>query len=120
MSPRSLRENTNGKKVVKTLETNKQTFNFREDAQNEMDDVRIKRIKPVIPPQILMEDVFMSPAALLTVKAARTEVKKLKDLIYRRYIIWSTGRYIFILSTSLLPPISCFMLRSNEYHLLLH
>lgn len=54
-----------------------QTFNFKEDAQNELDDVRIKRIKPVIPPQILMEDIALTPEALLTVKTARFEAENI-------------------------------------------
>lgn len=55
----------------------KMTFNFKEDAQNELDDVRIKRIKPVIPPQILMEDIALSPNALETVKSARIQAENI-------------------------------------------
>ena len=52
------------------------------DKQNELDDLRIKRIKPVIPPQILMEDIALTPQASQTVQRAREEAEniiKLKD-----------------------------------------
>ena len=38
---------------------------------NEMDDSRIAKIRPLIPPQILMEDLPLTPAANQTVKKAR-------------------------------------------------
>eukprot|EP01135_Chromosphaera_perkinsii_P003858 Nk52_evm6s259 gene=Nk52_evmTU6s259 len=43
---------------------------------NETDDVRIARIDPLIPPQILMEDISISAAALSTVAKTRCEVGK--------------------------------------------
>jgi 3-deoxy-7-phosphoheptulonate synthase len=56
------------------------TFSFRAedpDKINEMDDIRIKKIKPVIPPAILYEDISLTPAALETVKKARAEAEKI-------------------------------------------
>jgi len=47
------------------------------DALNEMDDTRIKTIRPLIPPQILMEDYPLSPAAAETVKATRIEIDRI-------------------------------------------
>ncbi|KAF9409257.1 hypothetical protein BGZ94_002010 [Podila epigama] len=41
------------------------------DALNELDDKRIKLIKPLIPPQILMEDLPLSLAAAQTIIVAR-------------------------------------------------
>ncbi|KAI8800633.1 3-deoxy-7-phosphoheptulonate synthase [Cladochytrium replicatum] len=43
------------------------------DALNELDDKRIADIKPLIPPQILMEDVPMTESAAITVARARVE-----------------------------------------------
>eukprot|EP01136_Pigoraptor_vietnamica_P012386 Opistho-1_new@52254 len=49
------------------------------DAINEADDVRIKKIAPLIPPQILMEDFPLSPEALETVKTARNALARVID-----------------------------------------
>jgi 3-deoxy-7-phosphoheptulonate synthase len=38
------------------------------DALNELDDKRIKNIKPLIPPQILMEDHPLTTKAAITVE----------------------------------------------------
>ena len=38
------------------------------DALNDLDDQRIRNIKPLIPPQILMEDYPLSNDAAVTVK----------------------------------------------------
>ncbi|KNC78440.1 3-deoxy-7-phosphoheptulonate synthase [Sphaeroforma arctica JP610] len=46
---------------------------------NEADDVHIDRIDPLIPPQILMEEIPISNAALLTVKQARREIAAVLD-----------------------------------------
>ncbi|CAG8436266.1 8037_t:CDS:10 [Ambispora gerdemannii] len=42
------------------------------DALNELDDKRIKQIKPLIPPQILMEDLPLTMAAAQSVISGRT------------------------------------------------
>ncbi|KAI8898306.1 phospho-2-dehydro-3-deoxyheptonate aldolase [Globomyces pollinis-pini] len=47
------------------------------DALNEMDDNRIHQIRPVIPPQILMEDLPLSNEAVNTVKKARFEAEQI-------------------------------------------
>ena len=43
---------------------------------NETDDVRIAKIDPLIPPQILMEDIEITPKAMSTVARTRCEVGK--------------------------------------------
>ncbi|KAJ3311884.1 hypothetical protein HDU93_005086, partial [Gonapodya sp. JEL0774] len=48
-----------------------------QDALNELDDRRIKEIKPLIPPQILMEDLPLSITAAETVSRARREVENI-------------------------------------------
>ncbi len=45
------------------------------DALNELDDRRIKDIKPLIPPQILMEDLPLSTAAHETVELSRQQAE---------------------------------------------
>ncbi|KAI9021086.1 3-deoxy-7-phosphoheptulonate synthase [Hyaloraphidium curvatum] len=45
------------------------------DALNELDDKRITEIKPLIPPQILMEDLPLTTRAAQTVERARTEAE---------------------------------------------
>ncbi|KXS08884.1 3-deoxy-7-phosphoheptulonate synthase [Gonapodya prolifera JEL478] len=45
------------------------------DALNELDDRRITEIKPLIPPQILMEDIPLSITAAATVSRARREIE---------------------------------------------
>ena len=45
------------------------------DALNDLDDRRIKEIKPLIPPQILMEDLPLTPAAISTVERGRMEAE---------------------------------------------
>lgn len=47
------------------------------DKQNELDDVRVLRIRPVIPPAILHEEISLSPNALKTVKSARQQAEKI-------------------------------------------
>lgn len=52
------------------------------DALNELDDKRIKEIKPLIPPQILMEDLPLSLAAAQTIilgRHAAEEIIKGRD-----------------------------------------
>jgi len=52
------------------------------DALNELDDKRIKEIKPLIPPQILMEDLPLSLAAAQTIilgRQAAEEIIKGRD-----------------------------------------
>jgi len=46
-------------------------------ALNELDDKRIKQIKPLIPPQILMEDSPLTLQASQTVKNGRTSAEKI-------------------------------------------
>lgn len=50
------------------MESNPLTF---KDALNELDDRRIKRINPLIPPQILVEDYPLSMTAAQTVVNGR-------------------------------------------------
>lgn len=45
------------------------------NALNEVDDRRIQDIKPLIPPQILMEDLPLSPKALSTVESGRRQAE---------------------------------------------
>ena len=47
------------------------------DALNELDDRRIAGIKPLIPPQILMEDLPLSVSAAKTVSAGREAAGKI-------------------------------------------
>ena len=47
------------------------------DALNELDDKRIKNIRPLIPPQILMEDLPMSANSAQTVAQARLEAERI-------------------------------------------
>lgn len=47
------------------------TFLRQQDQLNVLDDLRIKVIKPLLPPQILMEDIPLTAEATLTVKEAR-------------------------------------------------
>jgi 3-deoxy-7-phosphoheptulonate synthase len=62
-------------------------LNDNPDKQNELDDVRIKRIKPVIPPQILMEDISLSPNALATVQKARSDAEKIVKMEDDRLLV---------------------------------
>jgi 3-deoxy-7-phosphoheptulonate synthase len=47
------------------------------DALNEQDDRRIQNIKPLIPPQILMEDLPLSDLASKTVEKGRREAESI-------------------------------------------
>ncbi|KAI9097178.1 3-deoxy-7-phosphoheptulonate synthase [Phlyctochytrium arcticum] len=47
------------------------------DALNELDDRRIATIKPLISPQLLMEDYALTDAAAATVSKARSEAEKI-------------------------------------------
>lgn len=49
----------------------------KEGRLNEMDDSRIAKIRPLIPPQILMEDFPLLPKAAKTVKQARFEAEQI-------------------------------------------
>ncbi|KAF9970847.1 hypothetical protein BGZ73_006297 [Actinomortierella ambigua] len=58
-----------------TIMEHQQKIGFR-DALNELDDKRIKEIKPLIPPQILMEDLPLSLAAAQTILLARQSAEE--------------------------------------------
>jgi 3-deoxy-7-phosphoheptulonate synthase len=47
------------------------------DKMNELDDRRIKNIKPLIPPQLLMEDVPLTDLAGETVYKARLDAEEI-------------------------------------------
>ena len=47
------------------------------EALNELDDTRIKRIHPLIPPQILMEDIPLTPLASSTVSKGRDDAENI-------------------------------------------
>ena len=55
----------------------KQSHQLQTFGLNELDDNRIKNIRPLIPPQILMEDIPLSSKASQTVLKARIEAESI-------------------------------------------
>lgn len=52
-------------------------MSIKGDQLNELDDKRIKKIRPVIPPQILMEDIPLTKVSAQTVKDARMQAERI-------------------------------------------
>jgi 3-deoxy-7-phosphoheptulonate synthase len=57
------------------------------DTLNELDDQRIKQIRPLIPPQILMEDFPLSQNALKTVSDARRDAQNIIQGLDDRLVV---------------------------------
>jgi 3-deoxy-7-phosphoheptulonate synthase len=49
----------------------------RQDTLNALDDRRIREIKPLVPPQILMEDLPLSQAAYTTIRSGREACERI-------------------------------------------
>ncbi|TPX69938.1 hypothetical protein SpCBS45565_g02101 [Spizellomyces sp. 'palustris'] len=63
--------------MTAAISTRPQSPKRKGDALNELDDRRIADIKPLIPPQLLVEDFPMSDAAATTVGGARSEAERI-------------------------------------------
>ena len=62
-------------------------MDHNKDALNELDDKRIRQIRPLIPPQILMEDYPLSPAAIATISKCRQEAETIVKGHDKRLIV---------------------------------
>ncbi|KAJ3192912.1 hypothetical protein HK101_005751 [Irineochytrium annulatum] len=79
LTPASVVASTNPSSVSSPMGTRKQGSPSRAHPANfhplnELDDRRIRNIKPLIPPQLLVEDYPLEPVALDTVRRARSRV----------------------------------------------
>lgn len=54
---------------------------------NELDDTRIKKIRTVLPPQLLLEDIALSEAAKITVKTSRQQAEKIVKMEDDRLLV---------------------------------
>ncbi|KAJ3320767.1 hypothetical protein HDV06_005060 [Boothiomyces sp. JEL0866] len=62
------------------LNSNKLREDNSNERLNELDDNRIKKVRPVVPPQILMEDIPLTSKAFDTVSKARLEAERIIKL----------------------------------------